>query len=349
MTKHTLIKRNKYAKFIKKLLWFLLALIALSLLTIFLFYRDYKNDSQNEKIKYGVSFSARQAENFNLNPDEVLTALLDDAGFKRFRLMSYWSDIELQKGNYDFSELDNQINEVTKRGGEISLAIGLRQPRWPECFVPEWAKNMTIDEYKDSLYEFIKVTVGRYKSNPAIISWQLENEFHLNVFGKCPDHNRRRLIEEYWLVKNLDQSRPIVMTLSNNYFGFPVNDPRPDIFGVSIYSKVYESRFLNRYVVYPFPSWYYGGRAAITKFLTGRDSFIHELQLEPWGPNSIWEMSTEEQDKSMDAKRISRQLNFAGSTGMRTIDLWGGEWWYWRYKVLNDSQPWNIVKGKINQ
>lgn len=261
--------------------------------------------------------------------------------------MSYWADIEKEKGIFNYAELDRQINEISKRDGEITLAIGLRQPRWPECFIPKWAENLSLEEYRRELDIFIKETVNRYKNNKNIVSWQLENEFHLNVFGKCPDHSRRRLIEEYQLVKNLDAKRPLIMTLSNNYFGFPTGDPRPDLFGVSIYSKVFESRYLNDYVTYPFPSWYYAGRAGITKFLTGRDSFIHELQLEPWGPRDIWEMTLEEQDKSMGIKRIERQLNFAEETGMYPIDLWGSEWWYWRKNTMNDPSAWDAVKSRV--
>lgn len=334
----------KYLKFIG--LGFLL-ISSLILLTLYVFGRSYSNNTRNVKNKHGVSFSARQAENFNLNPDEVLQALLDDAGFRRFRLMSYWSDIEKVRGVYDYSELDKQISEISKRDGEITLSIGLRQPRWPECFVPDWAKTLKITEYRNELDAFIKETVDRYSDNKYIVSWQLENEFHLNVFGNCPDHSRRRLIEEFQFVKSLDNTRPIIMTLSNNYFGFPTGDPRPDVFGVSIYSKVYESRFLNNYVAYPFPGWYYAGRAGITKYLTDRDSFIHELQLEPWGPKAIWEMNLEEQDKSMDTARIERQIDFAESTGMYPIDLWGGEWWYWRKKIHNDSNAWNAVKSRV--
>lgn len=345
MIRHTDNKMNKYLKM--TLLW-IFSITLVCLLALFIIGKSYANNQRDVKNKFGVSFSARQVEKFKMNPDEVLEALLDDAGIRRFRLMSYWSDIEKNKGVYDYSELDKQINEITKREGEITLAIGLRQPRWPECFIPEWANNLEISEYRKDLNSFIKNTINRYKDNKFVVSWQLENEFHLNVFGRCPDHSRRRLIEEFQLVKSTDPSRPIIMTLANNYFGFPTGDPRPDIFGVSIYSKVYESKYLDNYVTYPFPSWYYAGRAGVTKILTGKDSFIHELQLEPWGPKDIWDMDLNEQDQSMDIKRIERQLNFAEDTGMYPIDLWGSEWWYWRKTTQNDSRAWDAVKSRIN-
>lgn len=334
-------------KYLKISLFALFAIFFSSLLIIYIFGYTYSNNKRDVPNRFGVSFSSRQAEKFNLNPDDVLRALLDDAGIKRFRLMSYWADIEKERGVFDYSELDKQINEIVKRNGEITLAIGLRQPRWPECFIPAWAESLPLSDYRKELDLFIKETVNRYKDNKSVTSWQLENEFHLDVFGKCPDHSRRRLIEEYQLVKSLDTTKPIIMTLSNNYFGFPTGDPRPDQFGVSVYTKVFEGRYLNNYFTYPFPSWYYSGRSGITKFLTGKDSFIHELQLEPWGPKDIWEMSLEEQDKSMGIKRIERQLDFAEDTGMYPIDLWGSEWWYWRKYIQNDPQPWEAVKQRL--
>lgn len=336
-------------KYLKLLLILVLVLIYLTPPVLILASYKFKFDNRNRELIYGVSFSARQAEKFGLNPNEVLEALITDAGFKRFRLMSYWSDIEKTKGKYDYSELDSQIDAVGRGGGKVSLAIGLRQPRWPECFAPSWAKDKPISQYQNDLNKFIQTTMTRYKDNPVVESWQLENEFHLDVFGNCPDHSRQRLIEEYKLAKETDSQKPILLSLANNYFGFPVGNPRPDVFGVSVYSRVYEGRFLKSYFTYPFPSWYYGGRAGITKMLTNRNSILHELQLEPWGTKDISEMTIAEQDESMDLKRVQSQLKFGEQIGFKTIDLWGGEWWYWRKVTLNDPSIWDAVKTHINQ
>jgi hypothetical protein len=341
-------KKKNILKIFKNSAIILAALILGALLTLFFFGQKYKYDHKNQITKFGVTFSPRQAERLGLEPNEVLVNLLDDMGIKRFRLMSYWDDIEKTKGTYDYSVLDWQIDEVVKRGGEITLAIGLRQPRWPECYVPDWAKNLTIEEYRSELDMFISNTVNRYKDNPNLESWQLENEFHLSVFGNCPDHNRRRLVEEYQLVKSVDSKKPVILSLANNYFGYPVGDPRPDNFGVSVYARVYENRFLKNYISYPFPSWYYGGRAGVTEFLTGKDSILHELQLEPWGPKDITEMTINEQNKSMDTKRVSRQLKYAQDAGFKTIDLWGSEWWYWKKTKTGNPEIWNIIKKEVN-
>jgi hypothetical protein len=34
---------------------------------------------------------------------------------------------------------------------------------------------------------------------------------------------------------------------------------------------------------------------------------------------------------------------------MRTIDLWGAEWWYWMKVTNHDSSDWNVVKQAVAQ
>lgn len=245
------LKRKKISykisaiRLVKKIALVLFAISLAGFLLLFIFSVLYRSNHKDDKTEYGVTFSARQANKFGLNDVDVLKALLDDMGIKRFRLMSYWDEIENSKGTYDFTKLDSQIKEIKEHGGVITLAIGLRQPRWPECFLPDWSKKESKDEFRKSLYEFIKITVNRYKNDSSIINWQLENEFHLDVFGNCPDHDRRRLIEEYALVKSNDKSKPILMSLSNNYFGLPLGDPRPDLLGYLSIQEFTKARYSN--------------------------------------------------------------------------------------------------------
>ena len=77
-----------------------------------------------------------------------------------------------------------------------------------------------------------------------------------------------------------------------------------------------------------------------------RPVFIHELQVEPWGPKAIWEMTTPQQNQSMSPERIAFNINFAQSCHATPIDLWGGEWWYWRYQN-GDKTIWQAVKDSL--
>lgn len=303
---------------------------------------NYKHRAQPEK--FGVTFINNYAEYFELDPRETMLALRDDLGFRRFRLVSYWSDIEKTKGTYDFSELDWQFKQVEDVSGEVTLAIGLRQPRWPECHLPVWAKGKTMNELYPDLEAFIKAVVERYKDSPALESYQLENEYFLEVFGVCKDFSRQRLQNEFDLVKRADPDTPIILSLANNYFGLPTGQPRPDRFGVSVYKRVYDYTVTKRYFEYPFTPWYYAGRAGFTELFTGKQSMLHELQAEPWAPMPLKQASIAEQDKSMNAELLAERLDYGQSTGFKQIDLWGGEWWYWRLKKFNDPSLWQTVK-----
>ena len=310
----------------------------------------YQKKHHDEPLNIGVTFIANYAEYYGLDAQETMLALRDDLGFKDFRLVSYWKDIETSPGQYDFTELDWQFEQVNKVGGSVSLAIGLRQPRWPECHAPDWVKAEQKEQWYPQLQQYMSAVVERYKDNPALVSYQLENEYFLGDFGECKQFgiDRDRLIDEFNLVKSLDQNTPIILSYANNYFGVATGKPRPDQIGVSIYKRVWEGTYTKRYFEYPFPSWYYSWRAGLQERLTGKSSMLHELQAEPWAPTDTKSASIEEQNKSMDAARLKERINYGVDTGFKDIYLWGGEWWYWRKQVHDDPSLWEAVRQELN-
>lgn len=275
--------------------------------------------------EYGVSFSIKQCRAFQVTPKATLQWLSEEMGFRRFRLMSYWDEHEKVAGQYDFTQLDSQIDYIEACGGVITMCLGARQPRWPESHWPKWALVLPQNDRYEALYAYIKVVVNRYKSRKCIISWQLENEALNRTFGRNGDFNRARLRYEYKLVKSIDTTRPLIMSTSNSW-GIPIRTPRPDIFGFTFYRMQYQNGAYHPTRM----SWrWYQLRSRIIKLITGRPCFIHELQAEPWGPKAIWEMNEAEQNKSMNCARLNQIINEAQMTQLIPIDLWGGEWWYW--------------------
>ena len=310
----------------------------------------YIQKHKNEPLTIGASFIPQYARYLGLEPKATMNAMIGDLGLRQFRLVSYWNIHEPEPGLYDFSELDWQFDKVEAAGGNVSLAIGLRQPRWPECHWPEWAKNLPKEHWQDKLNDYITVVVERYKDRPSLESYQLENEYFLEVFGECPDHERQRLVDEFNLVRHLDPSKPIIVSRSNNAVpSWPVGEPRADIIGASIYKRVWDRTVTKRYFEYPFPAWFYTFLAGAAELTTGRNTIIHELQTEPWPPTGILDASLEEQDKSMSATDLADRIQFGVDTGIRTIDLWGVEWWYWRKIQFNDPSLWDVGKAKIHQ
>lgn len=299
----------------------------------------------DEPLRLGTTFTSDYAVSFGLDPKGTLAAILGDLKLKQVRLVSYWDRIEPSPGKYDFTDLDWQFAMANQYGAKVSLAIGLRQPRWPECHEPAWAMSEPKSQWQPQLYNYMKRVVDRYKVNPALETYELENEFFMSVFGECKDFDRNRFIAEFKMVKQWDKDHQIIISRSNNWVGVPVRAPTPDKFGISVYKRVWDKTITKRYFEYPLPAWFYASLAGWEELISGRDMIIHELQAEPWTPTDIHYASLQEQFKSMDGARMSDRINYGIGTGMRTIDLWGAEWWYWLKLKQNDPSVWNVVKS----
>lgn len=343
-------KKKTKKSLVERLHWWHWTLIGLGALLLIFVTAPWWNPVIFPPVKQpviGVSFSEKRSKEMGLDWQANYLALLDDMQVKHYRLMSYWDIHEPVRGQYDFSTLDWQISEAAKRGADVSLAIGLRQPRWPECHQPAWAASLQGGAWKQAMYSYIETVVKRYEHNPAVINWQLENEGVNQWFGLCDAPDRQRLHEEYDLVNKLSD-KPIWMSLSDQH-GLPFFTPVPDKYGYSVYRTVWSEKTwpYKGYLTYPTPIWYHRARAAIIKSYTGRDIYIHELQLEPWGPLDTLQLSNEEQDRSMSTKQIHDSVLFAREIGAKDIYTWGGEWWYWR-KVHGDPSIWNTVKHEFD-
>lgn len=328
-------------------------LCAFVLLTVSSMYgiaRWYIASQQDKPLKMGVSFIPAYAESLGLDAKATMDALIHDLGVRQFRLVSYWDQLEPQPGQYDFTLLDWQFKKAEAANAKVSLALGLRQPRWPECHMPTWAIGQQAAEWQPQLNKFITEVVNRYKNSPALESYQLENEFFLKAFGLCTNFDRERLVTEYNLVKQLDPARKIIVSRSQNAMGISLNEPRPDQVGISIYKRVWGAP-PGRYVEYPFPAWYYGFIAGTQQLFTDRNTIIHELQAEAWPPNgkSIPETPLLEQNKSFNAERFKHRIEYGKATGMREMYLWGAEYWYYRLVVHHDDSVWNVAKQAFKE
>ncbi len=121
----------------KKIFLILLTIILiLSLFTLYLAQAE-----KSEKITYGMSFNVMYANELSLDWKETYDAILNDLGVRHLRLAAHWPMVEPEAGKYNFTELDYQLEKANEVGADAILAVGRRLPRWPECHVPEWAKN----------------------------------------------------------------------------------------------------------------------------------------------------------------------------------------------------------------
>lgn len=305
---------------------------------------------RNDPLHIGATFIPDYARYFDLDAQQTMKAIIYDLGIRDFRLVSYWDKIEPAEGQYDFSDLDWQFKLAEETHSNVSLAIGLRQPRWPECHGPEWAMKQDMSVWAPKLKTFMAAVMNRYKTSPALKSYQLENEFFMSVFGICPDFSRSRLVDEFKFAKTIDPNHPIIISRSNNWIGLPLGDPRPDEFGISVYKRVWDKTVTKRYFEYPLPAMFYAALAGGAEIMTGKNMRIHELQAEAWLPdsfNGIKNAPLSESYKSLSPQRLRDRIRYGMATGMKSMDLWGVEWWYYVKVKQHDPSLWNAARDEL--
>jgi hypothetical protein len=290
---------------------------------------------------YGVTFSAKQARALGLDAREAYLAVLNDLNVKHLRLIAYWDDTEPSQDGDDFSELDWEIKEAELHNVAVTLAIGRKLPRWPECFYPAWVRTKSLPEENDFLLAFLKRLVLRYHDQNAIVRWQVENEPFVWWFGECPKLDPAFLQTEINLVKGLS-NKPVLITDSGELSTWRKAARFGDLFGTTLY-RVTWNPYL-RYGTYPLPPASYRLKARLWG-IEPKDVIIAELQAEPWPPGTLLlETPLAEQFKSMSINRLNDQIAFAKATNFGEAYFWGAEWWYWLKTTQNHPEFWELAK-----
>lgn len=297
-----------------------------------------------EQITYGMSFNTLYARELGLDWREVYDAILDELGVRHLRLAAHWPMVEPSPDEYNFTELDYQIARAETVGAEVVFAVGRRLPRWPECHVPGWAAERSWDEQKAELREYIEAVVNRYKDSPAIAYWQVENEPYLAVFAKehCNELDEAFLVEEIELVRNLDPSRPVLVTDSGNLGLWAGAYKHGDAFGTSVYVYFWNPELGQfRTAIQP---WFYRVKEKLIKLWYGdKPTFLIELSAEPWLVEPIMNVPIKTQFSRMDVAKFDEIIMYAERTRYEYQYLWGGEWWYW---LTKQGEPAMWERGK---
>ncbi len=296
-----------------------------------------------KEITWGVNFSQKHTVNLGLDWKETYLALLVDLKVKNIKLITHWDWIEWKKDEFHFDELEWQIKEAEKQGVKLILVIGIKTGRWPECHIPEWAENLDKEQQQERILELIKKIVLRYENSDSIWAWQVENEAFF-PFGECIWEDENFLREEIDLVRSLDsKNRPIIISDSGELSTWFTVAPLGDIVGTTLHRTVWFKE-LKSYISWPFPPVYYWRKAQIIKKIFGKEVICVELQTEPWGPKLLYDVSPEEQRKTMNLEQFQKNIEFAKKTGLERFYLWGVEWMYWMKEKQNSPEIWNEAK-----
>lgn len=300
---------------------------------------------QKYPVEYGISFDKNHAIYLGYDWQKVYIAMLDDLKPKYIRLAANWNEVEKIQDNFDITELDWQMNEAVMRGVKVTLVVGQKTPRWPECQIPGWASQLSTLNYKQEALQYVKFVVEKYKNHPALDVWQVENEPFIKFeFGNCAFFDQSLVAEEAALVRSLDSERRTLLTDSGEMGAWFNASRLGDIFGTTLYRTVRTpGGFVWSY------NWLPAGMYKLKARLWGKgynDFFVSELQAEPWfngaDPRQI---DVSEQEMTMSLKRLQKNINYASRVGASRVYFWGVEWWYFMKEKNNDAGYWDLIKG----
>jgi len=329
-------------KFFKKVLRSRFLQIIFVLVIIFLLFWYWPR--QKIKPEYGFTFSAKYAVELKLDPRETLEKIFTDLNFKKVRLVAYWDEIEKIDGQFDYSQLDWQIDMAEKYNAEIILAIGKRVPRWPECHIPNWVLNLEQDTQDEYLINYVEQIVSKYKDRASIKLWQVENEPFLTSYAKqyCGQFDKNILDKEIKLVKQIDPDTPILLTDSGELGFWFKTYSRADHFGSTFYMYTANNFFDDMRSIMSHNNYLYK-RKIMELFYGKKPSYLIEVSIEPWFTKPITSASFAEQLKKMNTERAETIFNITNQTGFTIQYLWGAEWWFF-LKQNGYPELWDYIE-----
>lgn len=296
--------------------------------------------------EYGITWSAPYAESLGIDSQEGLIATLDDLGVRRFRIPAYWTDIEKEKGVYDFRVLREQLDEIAKRDGKVILAVGARLPRYPECWVPDWVQRLDKDTRGDTQLAYVKETYNSFKDHPAVAAWQVENEVNFTLYTGCEGLTRILAKEEMRWMREQESKRanirPIYTSESGEFSTWVSWAGEVDGIGVSVYRAVISPWFGTIHYFYV-PPWSYTRKASLAKIFVP-EIFVSEFQMEPWSLFPLPETKLEDQYKTLSHAQMKKNFLYAERMDVSAVDFWGAEWWYWMQEKQGRPEFWNTAR-----
>lgn len=299
---------------------------------------------------YGVTWSDPYAEALGIDPQAGFTAVLADLNVKLWRIPAYWTEVEPQPGVFHFEALQKKLDAIAAHGGKAIVVVGATEPRWPECWVPDWAKSMNTTGREAAQVAYLKATFNAFSNHPALDSWQVENETSLVLFGQCKDQPKAFLRQEIALMKNLEtqafasgQRHPVITTDSGEFstwLDFPgLTDGR----GYSVYRKV-TAPYYGVFSYDMLTPTYYQRKAALVAHWTG-PLFVSEFQMEPWVLQTITTTPLAEQFKTLSLAQMNENFSYAERLHVPRVYFWGVEWWYWMKVKMGHPEFWETAKS----
>lgn len=163
-------------------------------------------------------------------------ALMREAGIQVVRLAEFaWDKLEPQPDVYDFEWLDKAIDILAAQGLDIVMCTPTPTPppwlthQYPEiCRVREDGVRISpgarrhacanVPAYLKHSQKIVEAVTRHYGDHPAVIGWQIDNEFGCGESTRCYcDHCRRRFHE--WLTTRYECLNALNDTWGTQFWG----------------------------------------------------------------------------------------------------------------------------------
>jgi len=308
-------------------------------------------------MKIGTTFSYRECQILGIDPGETLRAIIK-LGLNPIRIGTYWDDLEPQKGKYDFSPLDWQIEMLARARIDIVLEVGMKAPRWPEYYFPSWfeVRNVNDESIRPPLFLFIEKVVKKYADH-SFVKWiNVENE-PLNDSGPQGQRIDLSILEkEVSLVRSLVE-KPIILNswlemhpLKRFWRRLEKRERAVknclnlgDILGISTYL-----RFPGQLKVKD-KHWQFLKKILEEGEKKGKEVWVTEMQAEPWEKSDdLKKFSDPDGNSSCHPNDIILYFKKLEALGFKTILFWGAEFWYRCLKENNEGW-WQVVRELVNK
>src|SRR5438105_10621027 len=311
-------------------------------------------------VQVGTSFSPKRAGSLGLDYRGAFKRL-EALHFRVIRLSSYWDQVD--KEGYD--QLDWLMNEAQRARQPIVLTVGMKALGWPEFFVPASVTDLTSlqqgqavaadPSLRAAALAFIEDTVRRYRDNPALVAWQIENE-PLNRAG--PQRlwiDAAFLRDEISSVRQLDRHhRPLIVNAFSHFnfvfdqasarqgfdlrqwLGFDADSAerdslavldRGDVLGLDVYTAIGYQFLGQDHLSRADADW--PDRLARLRHLTkgpGKHALMPRAGGRPWDHGQ----ASYTAPKSTSPAAIRSVFENLKDAGYGTVLFWGSEYWLWR-------------------
>ncbi|MBI4575146.1 MAG: beta-galactosidase [Planctomycetes bacterium] len=299
-------------------------------------------------LRLGTTFSHRALVQAGHDPAQALAAC-HDLGLGLLRMAVYWDEAESVEGVHDFRVVDDLLSQARAQGAEVLLSVGMKAPRWPEFYIPDWARPRTHagrdaevsrdPELRSRVLRHVEATVRHLAAETAIVAWQVENEPMDRSGPEGWFMGADLLAEEARTVRAADPlARPVVINCwsdDQRRSSAPWSDgdyalrnalDLADVLGLDVYPRAgpHGDPLGVRSILVP--------TAAIERARSlGKEAWIVESQAEPWPPAGCDEAS------------VRWLLERHREQGYRRVLLWGFEWWYGQ-RQAGDPSLWEAVR-----